>query len=108
MKKSQEGLFRGRRRYEFSLAEIAAGIGQLWGIGLKELRDKGKESGRMEGRKLLSLAARECGYKGTEIADFLRRDPAAVTDYLKGEKSLRSKLERLFLILGECRKNVNN
>jgi putative transposase len=108
MRKNPKDLSCSRRRHEFSLAEIAAGIDQLWGIGLKELRDKGKESGRMEGRKLLSLAARQCGYKGIEIADFLRRDPAAVTDYLKDEKSLQSKLERLFLVLGECRKNVNN
>jgi hypothetical protein len=108
MRKSEEVLSRSRRRHEFSLAEIATGIGQLWGIGLKELRDKGKRPKEVEGRKLLSLAARQCGYKGTEIADFLRRDPAAATDYLKDKKSLRNRLERLFLILGECRKNVNN
>jgi REP element-mobilizing transposase RayT len=108
MKRTQRGLSCGRRRHEFTLEEIASGIGQLRGIGLEELRDKGKEPGRMEGRKLFSLAARQCGYKGTEIADFLRRDPAAVTDYLKDEKSLRNRLERLFLILGEFRKNVNN
>lgn len=55
----------------------------------------------MEGRKLLSLAARECGYKGREVADFLRKDPASVTGYLKDEKNLHNSLERLFLVLGE-------
>ena len=108
MRRTQEGLARGRRRHEFSLTEMATGIGRLWGIGLKELRDKGKKLKVMEGRKLLSLAARECGYKGREVADFLRKDPAAVTGYLKDEKRLHNKLERLFLLLGETRQDLNN
>jgi len=103
MRRTQKGLVRGRRRHEFRLADMATGIGRLWGIGLKELRNKGKKSKVMEGRKLLSLAARECGYKGREVAEFLRKDPAAVTGYLKDEKSLRDKLERLFLLMGENR-----
>jgi putative transposase len=101
MRRSQKSVVPGRRRHEFSMAEMATGIGQLWGIGLKELRDKGKKSKVMEGRKLLSLAARAYGYKGREVADFLRRDPAAVTGYLKDENSLRPKLEKLFVHLGE-------
>ena len=60
------------------------------------------------GRKLLGVAARECGYKGREVADFLRKDPAAVTGYLKDEKSLHDKVERLFLLLGEKSQNLNN
>ena len=108
MRRTQKGLVRGRRRHEFRLADMATGIGRLWGIGLKELRNKGKKSKVMEGRKLLSLAARECGYKGREVAEFLRKDPAAVTGYLKDEKSLRDKLERLFLLLWENSQNLNN
>jgi hypothetical protein len=107
MARCQKSVVPGRRRHEFSLAEIAVGIGQLWGIGLKELRDKGKKSKVIEGRKLLSLAARACGYKGREVADFLKKDPAAVTGYLKKEKSLRPKLGKLFVLLGEAQ-NANN
>jgi hypothetical protein len=66
----QKGLVRGRRRHEFRLADMAMGIGRLWGVGIKELRGKGKKSKVMEGRKLLSVAARECGYKGREVAEF--------------------------------------
>ena len=107
MRKCQKSVVPGRRRHEFSLAEMTAGIDQLLGIGLRELREKGKKSKVIEGRKLLSLAARACGYKGREVADFLQKDPAAVTGYLKEEKSLRTKLKKLFVLLGEAR-NVNN
>jgi len=107
MRKCQKSVVPGRRRHEFTSAEMAAGINQLLGIGLKELREKGKNSKVIEGRKLLSLAARACGYKGREVADFLQKDPAAVTGYLKEEKSLRTKLKKLFVLLGEAR-NVNN
>jgi hypothetical protein len=87
---------------------MATGIGRLWGIGLKELRGKGKKSKVMEGRKLLSVAARACGYKGRDVAEFLRKDPAAVTGYLKDEKSLHDEVERLFLFLGENSQHLNN
>ena len=60
---------------------------------------KGKNSGVMEGRKLLSLAGREYGYKGREIAEFMGKDPAAVTGYLKGSQELRAKMESFILRL---------
>jgi putative transposase len=107
-RRTQNGLVRGRRRHEFRLADMATGIRQLLGIELKELSSKGKSPKVMEGRKLLSLAARECRYKGREIAAFLRKDPAAITGYLKEEKSLHDKLKQLFSILGENRQNLNN
>jgi C4-type Zn-finger protein len=52
--------------------------------------------------------SRECGYKGREVAEFLRKDPAAVTGYLKDEKSLHDKLERIFSLLGENSQDLNN
>jgi putative transposase len=90
---------RGRRRHRVSLGEIARGIEEVTGIGLSELRGKGKNSGVMEGRKLFSLAGREYGYKGKEIAEFLGKDPAAVTGYLRGSQELRAKMENFILHL---------
>ncbi len=98
----------GRRRHGVSLGEIARGIEEVNGIRLSELRGKGKGSGVMEGRKLFSLAGREYGYKGKEIAEFLGRDPAAVTGYLRGSQELRAKMEALILRLDAVGDNINN
>ena len=89
----------GKRRHGVSLKEIAKGIEEVTGIALSELRGKGKNSAVMEGRKLLSLAGREYGYKGREIAEFMGKDPAAVTGYLKGSQELRAKMESFILRL---------
>jgi hypothetical protein len=64
-----------------------------------------KDSGVTEGRKLFSLAGREYGYKGKEIAEFLGKDPAAVTGYLRRSQVLRAKMEGLILRLDAVGKN---
>ena len=98
----------GRRRHGVGLGEIARGIEGVTGSRLGELRGKGKDSGVMEGRRLFSLAGREYGYKGKEIAEFLGKDPAAVTGYLRGEQDLREKMERLILFFDGGGKHLNN
>ena len=98
----------GKRRHGVSLGEIARGTEEVSGIRLSELRGKGKDSGVMGGRKLFSLAGREYGYKGKEIAEFLGKDPAAVTGYLIRSQDLRAKMERLILYLDTTGKNLNN
>jgi len=99
---------KGRRKHGVSLGEIARRIEEVIGIGLSELRGKGKDSGVMEGRKLFSLVGREYGYKGKEVAEFLGKDPAAVTGYLSKSQHLRAKMESLILGLDAVGKNVNN
>ena len=98
----------GRRRHGVSLGEIAGRIQEITGIRLSELREKGKDSRALEGRELFSLAGREYGYKGKEIAEFLRKDPAAVTGYLRRSQDLRAKMERLLLYLNVDGTNLNN
>jgi REP element-mobilizing transposase RayT len=98
----------GRRRHGVSLGEIARGIEEVSGIRLSELRGKGKDSGVMEGRKLFSLAGREYGYKGKEIAEFLGKDPAAVTGYFRRSQDLRAKMESFIRRLEAVGKNLNN
>ncbi len=98
----------GRRRHGASLKEIARRIEEVTGIRLSELRGKGKDSKVMEGRKMFSLAGKEYGYKGKEIAEFLGKDPAAVTGYLRRGQDLRGKMERLIPGLEAPGKNLNN
>jgi len=103
-----DGIAAGRRKHDVSLDEIGRGIKEILGIGPDELRGRSKQTGVMEGRRFFSLAAREYGYKGKEIAAFLAKDPASVTGYLKRGQDLRDKKERLDLLLDAVRKNLNN
>ena len=104
----KSGIFGRRRRHGVSLREIARGVGEVFGIALGELRGRGKDSGVMEGRRLFSLVGREYGYRGREIAEYLGKDPAAVTGYLRKEEHLGDKTERLIFFLEGARKNLNN
>lgn len=102
----KDGIAEGRRRHGVSLSEIGRGIKEIFGIGLGELKAKGKDTSVMEGRRLFSLAARDYGYKGKEIAVFLEKDPASVTGYLRKGQDLRDKKERLNSLLDGIRKNL--
>lgn len=104
----KNGILAGKRRHGVTLGEIARGIGEVLGVRLGELKAKGKDSRVMEGRRLFSLAGREYGYKGKEIAEFLGKDPAAVTGYLRRGQDLREKMERLILFFDGGGKNLNN
>jgi REP element-mobilizing transposase RayT len=103
----KDGIAAGKRRHGVSLGEIGRGIEEIFGIGLSELKGKGKETKVMEGRRLFSLTAREYGYKGKEIAAYLSKDPASVTGYLRKGQDLRDKKERLNLLLEGIKKNLN-
>ncbi len=98
----------GKRRHGVNLGEIARGIEEVIGIRLSELRGRGKDSEVIKGRKLLSLVGKEYGYKGKEIAEFLGKDPAAVTGYLRTSQDLQAKKEILILYLDTLGKNLNN
>jgi len=104
----KNGIVAGRRRHGVSLGEIARGIEEIYGIRLGDLKGRGKDTGVMEGRRLLSLTGREYGYKGKEIAVFLEKDPASVTGYLRRGQDLQDKKERLISWLDGGRKNLNN
>jgi len=47
------------------------------------------------GRKVFSLMAKEYGYTGREIAEYLRKDPAAVMGYLRQGEGLRGEVEKV-------------
>jgi hypothetical protein len=57
---------------------------------------------------LFSLSGREYGDKGREIAEYLGKDPAAVTGYLRREKDFEAELDRLTLLLEGAKNNLNN
>ena len=52
---------------------------KLYGLGEKDLRSSAKTRKISFGRKLFSLMSRECGYGGSEVAEYLHKDPSLVT-----------------------------
>jgi len=88
MTKTGNNLSPGRVSKKLSLEEIADRVQRFGGINRKELMGKGKGQKVQQGKKLLSLIAREYGYRGKEVAAFLQKDPAVITRYLKNPESL--------------------
>ncbi len=94
----------GKKRHEYTLLEIGEGMERVYGVTLRQLREKSKEEGIVSGRKVMSLVAKEYGYKGQEIAEYLRRDPAVITRYLKEGKRLESGVEKVHEALRKTKK----
>ena len=88
-----------RRKREYTLAEIAKRIEVCCGVALENLRGRGKAEGISSGRKLFSLVAKEYGYKGKEIAKFIRRDPAVVSIAIKDRKNFEREIEDVMRLL---------
>jgi len=74
-----------RTKKEYSLQAIGMTVETLYQVTLDQLRSSGKERQIMRARRVYTLAAKEYGYKGKEIASYLEKDPASVSGYLRGE-----------------------
>jgi hypothetical protein len=60
---------------------------------------RGEELGR--GRRVVSLVAKEYGYKAQELAGYLWRDPSVITRYLKEGNRLGKEVENVHAKLWE-------
>ena len=67
-----------------------------FGITLKQMREKSKDRGISLGRKLMSIVANEYGYKGKEVARYLKKDPAIITRYLKERNEFKKRRRNSF------------
>jgi REP element-mobilizing transposase RayT len=76
---------KGPRRKARSLAQIGAVVQQRYSVPLDQLRSSGKATETMKARRVFSQTARLYGYRGKEIAAYLKKDPASVSGYLQGE-----------------------
>ena len=99
-----EGSDKGRRRV-YSLSQIGSAVEKLYGLSAKELRSSAKTRQISFGRKVLSLVARECGYRCKEVAAYLNKDPSGITVHTRaGErlsvpiKELREYLDQISII----------
>jgi len=91
----------GRKKKERSLSQIVTVVENTTGVSLEQLRAAGKSGLLMTGRRLFSNTARDYGYQGKEIAQFLHKDPAAVTGYCRRRDELEKDLAAIHRGLAE-------
>lgn len=94
---------RGRRKYLYSLPEIAKAVEEISGVVLEQLRGKSKGETLMRGRGLISLVAKDYGYKGREVAEYLLKDPSVITRYVEEGNRWRDEIEMVHAKLPENR-----
>ena len=90
------------RRKTRSLTQIGGLVQQRFSISLEELRSSGKASELMSARRVFTQTAKRYGYRGREIAEYLRKDPASVTGYLQGSGH-RNEIEEIVKLLEDER-----
>jgi len=91
----------GRRRHLYRLPEIAKAVEEMCGVTLGQLREKGRGEELGRGRRVMSLVAKEYGYKGQELAGYLWRDPSVITRYLEEGNKLGNEVESIHAKLRE-------
>ena len=74
------------KKKERSLSQIGRVVQQQHSISQAQLRSSGKAGTVMKARRVFSQTAKRYGYRGKEIAEYLKKDPASVTGYLQGEQ----------------------
>lgn len=84
-----------RRDREYALTEISEGVEKITGVTLKQIRGKSKFAQISTARKLLILVAKEYGYKGKEIADYINRDPAIISMVLKDRRRYEEEMGKV-------------
>jgi putative transposase len=89
-----EGIERGRRKV-YSLSQIGGAVEKLYGLSIKELRSSAKTRQISFGRRVFSLMARECGYRGDEAGGYLHKDPSVVTIYARAGEKLSIPMKEL-------------
>jgi chromosomal replication initiation ATPase DnaA len=68
------------KKKERSLALIGSLVLQRYLISLDQLRSSRKAGAVMKARRVFSQTAKRYAYRGKEIAEYLRKDPASVRD----------------------------
>ena len=108
MEKYNGELKKEKREREYTLYEIAKGIEKVYGITLKQIREKSKSENITLGRRLLNLVAKEYGYKGKEIGQYIRKDQAVITRDLKEKGNLAKEMDKVIDVIRGKRIDVNN
>ncbi len=97
----------GKRAKEYTLKEIARGVEKAFAVSLEEIRGKKKDKKILKGRQLLSGIAKEYGYRGKEIAEYMQKDDSVITRYLREKVRLKESINKVMEELRDWNHNVN-
>jgi REP element-mobilizing transposase RayT len=95
-----------RKPRRHSLENIMAVVETITGISREEMRSKGKLREISKARTIFSRVALNFSYKVKEIAEFLEKDPSAVSRYPTDGESAKDEAENVMRVLEP--ENVNN
>lgn len=71
-----------RNKQVYTLGQIADSVAHAGQVAIEDLRGGRRCRDVVRGRIAFTVLAKEYGYRGIEIAVYLRRDPTAVTQYV--------------------------
>jgi len=92
-----------RRKREYELPRLAKAVARAGGITAEDLRGSGRLREIVQGRATFVALAKSYGYRGTEIAMYLRKDPTAVTQYARKVDEVRMNIDAAEKQLGVAR-----
>jgi REP element-mobilizing transposase RayT len=95
------------KKKEYTLSAISRAVEAHFAVSLDRLRSSAKEHAIMRARRVLTMAAKAYGYRGRDIAEYLKKDPASVSGYLQGD-DLSTDVMKIMRHLDAGRKNVNS
>jgi hypothetical protein len=95
------------KKKERSLAQIGRLVQEQYSISMDQLRSASKAGDIMKARRVFSQTAKRFGYRGKELAEYLRKDPASITGYMQGVQYHRE-IDEILKRLNEVRQNVNS
>lgn len=108
MERHDVELSQERKAREYSMAEIAKAVEKVMGIKLKQIRQKSKLREISRGRQIISIVSGEYGYKGKEISEFIHKDAAMITRYMKEKGKLKEEVKNVIEMMKKERNNVNS
>jgi chromosomal replication initiation ATPase DnaA len=83
------------RQKKIPLEDIAKAVEDRYGVSLNDLRSASRTQTLARARKVLSVIAREKGYKAKEIAGYLQKDPTLVSIYFRDAGDLASDVKAM-------------
>ena len=96
-----------RRKKEFTLSQICSAVEKSYAVSRDQLYSSSKDRLIMAARRVFTQTAKIYGYAGKEIAEYLKKDPASVTRYVRDEDRNKEVMD-VVKALETNRRNINS
>ncbi len=81
-------LLKVKEKKKYKLTAISKVVKRIYGVSLEQIRSDSRAEPISTVRRVISHIAKDQGYKGKEIAEYIGKDPAAISQYLKEKDKL--------------------